>query len=77
MRRHKRRRCTEPHRRGSGNRVLWSRIRAVLGRRRSSYGDTPPGYPDLPPDSFVREPRLPSPLSGAGAAALPEPNGFA
>lgn len=71
------RRCTEPHRRASRIRLLWSRIVAFLGRRRSSCGGTPPGYPNLPPDSYVREPRLPGPLSGAGAAALPEPNGFA
>jgi len=56
---------------------MWSRISALLARRRSSCGGTPPGYPDLPPHSYVREPRRPSPLSGAGAVALPEPNGLA
>ena len=76
MRPQRRRRCTEPRGPASGIRVLWSRIRDLLGRRRTSCGGTPPGYPDLPPDSRVREPRRPSPLSGAGAAALPEPNGF-
>lgn len=72
-----RRRCADPHAGGFGIRVLWSRIRSVLDRRRSSCGETPPGYLDLPPDAYVREPRAPSPLSGAGAAALPEPNAWA
>ena len=77
MRRQRHRRCTEPHRPASGIRVMWSRISALLARRRSSCGGTPPGYPDLPPHSYVREPRRPSPLSGAGAVAVPEPNGLA
>lgn len=76
MRPQRRRRCTEPHRPASGVRALLARISSLLGRGRTSCGGTPPGYPDLPPDSYVREPRRPSPLSGAGAAALPEPNGF-
>jgi hypothetical protein len=77
MRPQRHKRCTEPQRPASGIRVLWSRIRALLSRRRSSCGGTPPRYPDLPPDSYVREPRRPSPLSSAGAVALLEPNGLA
>jgi hypothetical protein len=30
--------------------------------RRSSCGGTPPGYPDLPPDFYVREPLRSGPL---------------
>ena len=70
----KRGRCTDP--RGSVRRRLWTHVRALFRRHRSCEW-TPPGFPDLPPDSFVREPLRPGPLSGAGAAALPEPNGFA
>jgi len=56
--------------------LLWSHMRALLGRRRTSCAAIPPDFPDFPPDSFVREPVRPNPLSGAGAAALPEPNGW-
>jgi hypothetical protein len=76
MKSHRCGRCTEPHP-TSVRRVLWSRISSLFGLPRTSCGGTSPGYPDLPPDSYVREPRRPSPLSGAGAAALAEPNGLA
>ena len=72
-----RRRCTGSHRGRFGGRVLWSRVRALLSGRRSGCDWSPPGYLDLPPDAPVREPRRPGPLPGAGAAALPEPNGIA
>ena len=53
-------------------RAFW-RIRFLLSRRPRPVE---PPY-ELPPDCGVREPRRPRPIPGAGAAALPEPNGFA
>jgi hypothetical protein len=56
----------------------WRIVTRFCRRRRRPCGDVPTNPPEsFPPESGVREPRRPSPLSGAGAAALPEPNGFA
>lgn len=47
-------------------------------KARGCVRDLPADSPrDLRPDSGVREHRRTGPFSGAGAAALPEPNGFA
>lgn len=54
----------------------WDRIRVWwlrMTRRRTPSGGSP--GPDGPRGAGVREPRRPGPLAGAGAIALPEPEG--
>jgi hypothetical protein len=50
-------------------RSLLDRLRALL-RRDARCGDW---FEDLPPDSFVREPRRPVPPSPSGSVALEPP----
>jgi hypothetical protein len=59
------------------SRLLRRVLRWLRLQRRVPVGPSDPEGWELggPDDAGVREPRRPSPLAGAGAVALPEPNG--